>query len=298
MINAQKPEKFKVMAKENMNKEEVEEKVKPTEKSSEENPNEASEKSEASQLPDQKDIDDVLMILNEVDQTFLGGKGGITAIPDELHGSIKFLVEKMITIRDAFDDPLFKDILDDLLDQRQEGKTPSMLVAIARNVPMEELQNIADEEGYEDVQNAVSDRVAKEKEDKESEDKLYANFDESKKNIEDYASEMGYDEGRKQVLYKRIGKLRNIFADGLITKEEAGEIDKIDNYDSDMEMMKSKLPEKPVKTVLPDKASMDSQMTEAKQTLKQPPRNSLESMAQMNTGVDVTEIGKRKRKAF
>ncbi|MCE5332690.1 MAG: hypothetical protein LLF95_11210 [Bacteroidales bacterium] len=277
----------------------VEEKVIAPAKSSEENPNEASEKSEASQLPDKTDIDNVLMILNEVDQ-ISGGNGGIKSIPDELHGSVKFLVEKMVTLRDAFEDPLFKDVLDDMLDQRQDGQTPSLLVAIARNVPMEELQEIADEEGYEDVQNAVKDRVSKEKEENEAEEKLYGNFEKTKQAIDEYCAENGYGDKEKQRLYSTIKMLMNVFADGFISKEEVSKIDKIERYDEDMEMMKSKLPAEPVKTVLPDKASMQESMAGAsKPATNAAPKNSLESMAQnMYTGTDVTEIGKRKRQAF
>jgi len=283
------------MAKENdkPDMEEMEEtKFQPV-KPSEGNKMEASEKNEsASDNVTGKDIDDVLMILNEIDQ-ISGGKGNIGGIPKELHGPVKFLIEKMITVRDAFADPLFKDVLDDMDDQRQEGKTPSLLVAVARNVPMEELMKIADDENYEDVQNAVNERVSKEKEDEESEKKLYGNFDKSKKAIEKYASSMGYDDARKQRLFARIARLRDVFADGLDTEEEAAEIDKIDNYDSDIESLKSSIPEGSVKTVLPDKASLEESMNQAPAPVKKKTSGMFDQMTAQSTP-EYAEVGKRK----
>lgn len=224
-------------------------------------PTQPTEKQDNGEAASSKDIDDVLMILNELDQ-MAGGKGKIAGIPPELTGSVKFLIEKLITVRDLFEDPLYKDVMDDMHDQRMDGQVPSLLVAVAKSVPMEELIKIAEDEGYEDVQGAVAGRVQKEKDDEEGEKRLYGNFDKSKKNIESYCSKMGYDDARKQKLYARIGKLRDIFADGLVSEEEVGEIDKIDNYDSDIEMMKSRIPEEPVKTVLPDKASINEAMAQ------------------------------------
>ena len=250
---------------------------------------EASEMNKTSEGATKKDIDDVLMVLNEIDQ-ISGGKGKISAIPKELHAPIKFLIEKMITVRDAFSDPLFSDVLDDMDEQRQSGQVPSVLVAVARNVPMEELVKLADDENYENVQNAVNDRVSKEKENGEAEAALYANFDKSKKAIDDYCAEMGYDDARKQTLYATINMLRNCFADGLLTKEEVGKIDKIDNYDSDIASIKSQIPEGSTKTVLPDKASIDSSMAE-----KSAPKPSQPSIG--NAGFsqpDYMNVGKRK----
>ncbi|MDD4971894.1 MAG: hypothetical protein PHT07_20910 [Paludibacter sp.] len=274
------------MAKENIEQEEMEGAAKP----SEENPAEASEKNETTTIPDEKDIEQVLMILNEVNK-IQGGKGNISSIPPEIHGPVKFLVEKMVTIRDAFEDPLFKDVLDDMNDQRLGGQVPSLLVAVARNVPMEELQKVADDEGYEDVQNAVNDRVSKQKEDEESEKTLYGNFDKSKKNIDGYCKKMGYDDARKQTLYARIAKLRDIFADGLVSEEEAAEIDKIDNYDSDMETLKAQVPASGVKTVLPDKASIDESMATKKPVQSNPA--SIENTANYQVPA-YQNVGKRK----
>lgn len=269
------------MASETINKE------KPTSLNPSEEANEASEMNQPSNNATEKDIDDVLMVLNEINQ-ISGGKGSISNIPNELHSPIKFLIEKMVTIRDAFEDPLFKDVLDDMDEQRQSGQVPSLLVAIARNVPMEELTKIADDENYEDVQNAVNDRVSKEKSDSEAEKALYSNFDKSKKAIDAYCAKMSYDDARKQKLYARIAKLRDIFADGLVTEPEVAEIDKIDNYDTDMEAMKARVPENAVKTVLPDKASIEESMV-AKKPQAPAPQSSLGGMTlgqpdYMNTG--------------
>ena len=251
---------------------------------------EASATSETSENTTEQDINDVLMVLNEINQ-ISGGKGNISKIPDELHSPIKFLIEKMITIRDAFDDPLFKDVLDDMDEQRQSGQVPSLLVAVARNVPMEELTKLADDENYEDVQNAVNDRVTKVKSDEDSEKALYANFDKSKKAIDAYCAKMGYDDARKQKLYSRIAKLRDIFADGLVTEEEVAEIDKIDNYDSDLATIKSQIPQGATKTVLPDKASIDTSMAQKKTPVpSQPDLGEMQGLSQP----DYMNVGKRK----
>lgn len=260
-----------------------------TEKTSPET-GEASAMNQTSGGASEQDFSELLMVLNEIDQ-LSGGKGKISAIPAELSASIKFLIEKMITVRDAFSDPLFKDVLDDMDEQRQNGQVPSVLVAVARNVPMEELVKLADDENYEDVQNAVNDRVSKVKEEEESEKSLYANFDKSKKAIDDYCAEMGYDDARKQKLYATINMLRNCFADGLLTKEEVGKIDKIDNYDSDIASVKSQIPEGAVRTVLPDKASIDETMA-AKPTPKASNSGTLESMGFAQP--EYLETGKRK----
>lgn len=277
------------MAKENI-EQEVADTAMPIPKTPEVNTQEASEKSEATAAPDEQDIEQVLMILNEVNQ-ISGGKGKISGIPPEVLGPVKFLIEKMVTIRDAFEDPLFKDVLDDMNDQRMDGQVPSLLVAVARNVPMEELQRVADDEGYEDVQSAVNDRVTKEKEDSESEKKLYGNFDTSKKEIEAYCAEAGYDDARKQKLYARIAMLRDVFADGLVTKKEAAEIDKIDNYDQDIQTLQSRVPAGGVKTVLPDKASIEESMTTKKAPA--PSQNSIQSTANFSTP-EYLNTGKRR----
>lgn len=275
------------MAKDKIDPEEVDEtKVKPSEET------EASEKNESSaDNVTGKDIDNVLMVLNEIDQ-ISGGKGAISSLPPELKGPVKFLIEKMVVIRDAFDDPLFKDVLDDMADQKQEGQVPSLLVAVARNVPMEELQKVADDENYEDVQGAVNDRVSKEKESEASDKKLYGNFDQSKKNIDAYCTKQGFDDTHKQQLYATISMLRNCFADGLISEEEAAKIDKINNYDPDMESMKDQVPPDAVKTVLPDKASIDESMTQKKVAPTSSP-NSISGMS-FNTQPSYLNTGKRK----
>ena len=57
--------------------------------------------------------------------------------------------------------------------------------------------------------------------------------------------------------------LMKIFGDGFISKTEFAEVDKMNNYDNDIAGLKSQLPEKPKKEVLPDKASIDAAMNPA-----------------------------------
>ena len=50
--------------------------------------------------PDENDISDVIEILKEI-QSETGGSGEITSIPPELLGIVKFLIEKMATLKNS-----------------------------------------------------------------------------------------------------------------------------------------------------------------------------------------------------
>lgn len=244
--------------------------------------------------PDEKDITDVIAILNEI-QSETGGSGEISNIPPELFSVVKFLIEKMVALREAFADPLFKATLDDMVDQGEDGATPSFLVAVARNVPMDELEALADNENYGDVQKSVGDKLNKEKEDSKAEEELFAKFDKTKAEFESYCQENSLSDEAKSALWGKVVMLMKIFGDGYISKNEFAEVDKMNNYDNDIAGLKSQLPEKPKKEVLPDKASIDAAMNPAP-VKKQQPRNSIETMAAYSGGIDVTDIGKRKRR--
>ena len=223
-----------------------------------------------------------------------GGKGDIAEIDPNLVGTVKFLLDKMIALRDAFQDPLFKSVLDDMVDQQEDGKTPSILVAVARNVPMEELQDLADNENYADVQGAVDERLAKDESDMEAEGVLMANFDESQASGQAYADEMGYDEAEAQELSKTAMDWFSVLGDGKITKEEWDKVDKMRNYERDTEELRNQIPEVPTKEVLPDKASISATMTETPKATKPVPRNSIETLASMPGATGFGDVGKRR----
>jgi len=258
----------------------------------EEPPVEAEPSGEA---PDAEDISDLIAILNEVDKAD-GGDGNISDIPQHLRKVLRFIIEKLVALRDAFGDPLFKKVLDDMVDQKEDGETPSLLVAVARNVPIEDIQELADKEEYGDVQSAVEDRIANETKSAEDEKKLYANFQKSDENLKTYCDQMGYEGEERDEFFKAIGMLRDAFADGILSMDELEQIDKMRNYDKDVEQLRSQLPEEPTKEVLPDKASIDAAMTPPAPE-KRKPANSIETMAAMSPMTDVTMIGKRKRQA-
>lgn len=247
-----------------------------------------------SDAPDENDISDVIEILKEI-QSETGGSGEITNIPPELLGIVRFLIEKMATLKTAFEDPLWQAVLDDMVFQRNEGETPSFLVAVARNVPMDELEALADNENYGDVQQSVSDKLNKEKEAGKAEEELFAKFDKSKAEFEAYCTENSLSDEAKSALWGKVVMLMKIFGDGYISKTEFAEVDKMNNYDNDIAGLKKQLPEKPKKEVLPDKASIDAAMNPVP-VQKSQPRNSMERMAAMQPATDITEIGKRKRK--
>lgn len=247
------------------------------------------------EAPDAEDITNVVMLLNEIDKAE-GGTGEISDIPQEMRGVVKSVLGKMVSLRDAFLDPLFKDVMDDMVDQGEDGKTPSLLVAIARNVPLEDLQELADNENYENIQVAVDDRISKQKKDQEDEESLLANFEESQKAIDAYAEKNGYDEAEKEGLYSEIKAFMDIFADGVITEAELEKFDKMRNYDADINALKESMPQERKKEVLPDKASIGAPASASVQE-KQRPMNSLEQMAAMQSGqTDITDVGKRKRR--
>jgi hypothetical protein len=251
---------------------------------------------EASDAPDENDISGVISLLNEI-QTMNGGKGDIADIDPNLVGTVKFLLDKMIALRDAFQDPLFKSVLDDMVDQQEDGKTPSLLVAVARNAPMEELQGLADNENYADVQGAVDEQLANTKAEGDSEEAMFANFEESQKAGQAYADKAGYDEAQAQKLFKRAMDWFSILGDGKITEKEWEDIDHMENYAADTEALKSQIPEVSKKDVMPDNASMAETMTEKRKETRKAPSNSLERMGASAPSLGGFEdVGKKRYK--
>ena len=247
---------------------------------------------------DEDDIDETVMLLNIMDQE-IGGKGEISEIPEGLRGSIKYLVEKLVFIRDLFEDPLWKSILDDMADQKEDGKTPSVEVAIARNIPLEKIQTLAEGEDYEGVQTELASNLTAKTQAEEEDAEYEASFEESKQAGEQYATEMGYDEDEKNELFQLVLDIFKIMADGKLTVEEFRKVDKMRNYDKDVEDMRSQIQPEASKEVLPDKASVDAaiQSKPKAQPTKAQASPGLGSIgAYSNVGTDVTEVGKRKRK--
>lgn len=245
------------------------------------------------EAPDAEDISDLITLLNEV-KAIAGGEGEITEIPEDLRGVLGFITSKMVALRDAFKDPLFKEVLDDMIDQQEDGSMPSLLVAVARNAPMEELQDLADNEKYADVQGAVIERIDKQASDAKAEEDMMANFEESQQAGQEYAEEMGYDDEQSQRLFTSAMKWFKILGDGKITKEEWAKVDKADNYDTDTEELRKQLPTEPIKEIMPDQASMDAAITEKPQVPTRPvPKNSIEGIG-AKPGNDWENLGKRK----
>jgi hypothetical protein len=247
-------------------------------------------------LDAEKTIEDAVKILNIVDEN-IGGKGEITNIPDELRGAIQYIVDQLVFVRETFKDELWSAILDDMKDQKEDGKTPSVLVAIARNVPIADIQAISESEDYEGAQNELTSSLEAKKKASDEEAEFESSFEASKKAGEEYAAEMGYDEDEKNALFQDVIDLFKIMADGIITKEEFKRVDKMRNYDKDIEDYKSQIQPGETKEVLPDQSSVEAAIATPK-TQKQTPKQTpgLSSMSVYNNAVtDVTEIGKRTR---
>lgn len=266
---------------------------KPTEEAAQE-PGKSGEGGEEEALSGD-DITDVITILNAIDSD-LGGKGEIKSIPPELVSVMKSLVQKLIVLRDVSEDPLWKAILDDIVDQKEDGSPASLKVAIARNVPLQELMDLAENEDYAGAQKSLGDKLNADKEMAAEDERISMNFDKSKANFEAYCAKNNYDEAEKSALWEKVSMLMRVFGDGLLTEGEFAEVDKMRNYDSDIAGMKAQIPAENKKEVLPDKASIDASIyPAAKKPASYQPRNQIESMAANAPLVDVTDIGKRKR---
>lgn len=255
---------------------------------------ETTEGGAVTEAPDAEDFSDVINLLNTLD-TDIGGKGEISEIPDALRGSIKFLVDQLIFMRDVFEDPLFKAILDDLADQKQDGKTPSMMVAIARTIPGEKLQELADNEDYAGMQSELANELAMKKQAEEDEAAYMEGFEESQKAGESYAARMGYDESRKNELFQKVFDLFKIMGDGKLTEAEFEDIDKMLNYGPDTEALRAQIEQQDAKEMLPDQASIESAMQAPKKEMSRQNTN-VPGLGSMGNMLETPEYAKPPRR--
>lgn len=245
--------------------------------------------------PDQEDISDIIGMLNEM-AGISGGEEKISDVPQNMRGVIRFMIQKMIVMRDLFKDPLYKIILDDMADQAEDGKTPSLLVAFVRNVPRDEYEELADSEDYESAQGRVSSQLSDMDAAKQSEDELLDKFNESQEAGKRFAKSMGYDEQEIVKLFGFAFEWFKILGDGVISENEWAKVDKMRNYDADVEALKQRMPQAPRKEVLPDKSSMGSAPMPTRGTAAPTATNSIERMGagMANPIEDITQVGKRK----
>lgn len=252
---------------------------------------------QTSEVLDAEDIDDALVLLNIMDKE-VGGTGEIAEIPEAMRNSIKYLVEKLVFVRDLFEDPLWKSILDDMADQKEDGKTPSVEVAIARNIPLEKIQTISESEEYDGVQDELTSSLANKKQMDEEDAALEVSFDESLKGLDEHATEMGYSEDEKNELANFAFEQYKVWADGKLVKDEWNKIDKMRNYDKDTADLRSQVRPKEAKEVLPDKASVEAAVAQKPietKTKKPVTGPGLSSMgAYENVGTNYTQTGKNR----
>ncbi|MCK5614717.1 hypothetical protein KAR91_73325, partial [Candidatus Pacearchaeota archaeon] len=244
--------------------------------------------------PDENDIANVVMLLNEV-QKMNGGTGDITEIPPQLFSSVKFLADKLNSLRVALEETKYlKAINDDLVDQIEDGQTPSEVLAITRVIPQEEMME-AYEQSDVDLQGIENERRSTIAAEKEEEDLLNGKFDQSKANIDAYSEKMGYDEAEKDEIYATINLWRSVFADGLISEEDLERIDRERNYEKDTGELRSQIPADATKEVLPDKASVEAALEDKTPTATPArPANALEALTSVPSGTNFLETGKRK----
>jgi hypothetical protein len=245
--------------------------------------------------PDQEDISDIIGMLNEM-AGISGGEEKISDVPQNMRGVIRFMIQKMIVMRDLFKDPLYKIILDDMADQAEDGKTPSLLVAFVRNVPRDEYEELADSEDYESAQGRVSSQLSDMDAAKQSEDELLDKFNESQEAGKRFAKSMGYDDQETVKLFGFAFEWFKILGDGVISENEWAKVDKMRNYDADVDALKRRMPQAPRKEVLPDKSSMASASIPTRGITVPSATNSIERMGvgMANPTEDITQVGKRK----
>jgi len=255
----------------------------------------APEGGKPAEAPDEEDISDLLALVNVLDSE-TGGQGKISDIPKELRNSIKYMYDKLVFMRDLFEDPEWKAILDDLADQKEDGQTPSVEVAVARNIPIQKLQGLAESEDYEAAQNGLADNLQAGKDKEAEEAEFQKKFEASQAAGEEYAKEMGYDEEEKNALFQMVLDLFTVMGDGVLTKEEWAKVDKMRNYDKHTADLQAQIEAQgETKEVLPDQASMEAAPAPKPQAK---PRSvpGLGSMsAYQNPTTDITRVGSRRR---
>ena len=245
--------------------------------------------------PDKEDISDIIGMLNEMSSITGEGEGGIKDVPAEMRPVIRFMIQKMVALRDLFKDPLFKIILDDMVDQAEDGKEPSALVAFVRNVSRDEYEELADSEDYEGAQGRVSSQLSDMETAKQSESELLDKFNESQEAGQRFAKSMGYDDQEIVKLFSFAFEWFKILGDGVISENEWAKVDKMRNYDADVDALKQRMPQAPRKEVLPDKSSMASAPMPTRGTTVPSATNSIERMGAMaSPAEDITQVGKRR----
>jgi hypothetical protein len=103
--------------------------------------------------------------------------------------------------------------------------------AVAAVLTPEELQAATD--GAEDG-TALAQRVAQRKEKKIKQAELDKNIQQSFEAIEQYCTQMGYDEQKRDNFVKNALEWFQIWADGKITVKEMAQLDKMTSYDTDV----------------------------------------------------------------
>ena len=245
--------------------------------------------------PDEEDISDIIGMLNEMSSITGEGEGGIKDVPAEMRPVIRFMIQKMVALRDLFKDPLFKIILDDMVDQAEDGKEPSALVAFVRNVSRDEYEELADSEDYEGAQGRVSSQLSDMETAKQSESELLDKFNESQEAGKRFAKSMGYDDQEIVKLFSFAFEWFKILGDGVISENEWAKVDKMRNYDADVDALKQRMPQAPRKEVLPDKSSMASAPMPTRGITAPAATNSIERMGAMaSPAEDITQVGKRR----
>lgn len=202
----------------------------------------------------------------------------LEGVPEPIKKWIKLVSEKIGFLEYLMRVPYFKDVINDLLEQRSgsdegdKGGVPaesaSLALAISRNIPKEELGIGEGEPNFDAMTQAASDRgeaqrqseeeerVGQENKDKELE-RVLSNFDNTMLSIDEVGSTRGETEENTQKVKDVINTVLSAASDGNLSAEEIGQLFDGIHYQGDREAiaeMKKGVEETPV-TVLPDVGS-------------------------------------------
>lgn len=235
--------------------------------------------------------DELLEKVNEILAEAYDGQS-IESLQEELRPLMSDLMNASIALKSLQSSTIWGAVLDDLMDQAEDGQTPNPDLALVRAAPKDYIDRLYEGSDDEAVVKAIDERNASIKAEEEAGATLSSNIEQSIKEAEEFSNERGYSEEEKQAFLNQVKMWYKVFADGKITKNEYELIEKGMNYDNDVAGLKSQVPEEPKKEVLPDKSSIDSSKIEMPK-----PRSPLGMESIAYEGTDITQIGSRKRKA-
>lgn len=234
--------------------------------------------------------DELLERVNEILGELYDGQS-VESIQDELRPLMGDFMNASLAMKALSESPIWGPVLNDLMDQAEDGQTPNPDLAFVRSAPKEYVDRLYEGSDDEAVLKASEEYKSGVKSKEESEAAISSNLDQSIKEAEEFSQERGYSDEEKAAFMEQVKMWYKVFADGKITKDEYSLIEKGMNYDKDVADLQGQIPEEPKKEVLPDKSSIDAAKAPA-QTKRKP--GGMESIVIQTP--EYLNTGSRKRK--